>query len=80
MIYSDDAPALESALHNHLNPVRLNAVNRRKEFFQAPLREIKSAVEEIAGDEADFIMTAAAEEYYETLRLQGDSSSPHAVT
>jgi hypothetical protein len=79
MIYSDDAPALESSLHKHFNHARVNAVNRRKEFFQVPLGEIKSAVEEIAGDEADFIMTATAEEYYDTVRLQGDYNPPVAV-
>ncbi|CAK8725368.1 Bacteriophage T5 Orf172 DNA-binding domain-containing protein [Candidatus Electrothrix aarhusensis] len=71
MIYSDDAPALESALHKRFDQVRVNAINRRKEFFKVSLEEIKSATKEIAGDETDFTMTAIAEDYYETLRLQG---------
>ncbi|MCI5168472.1 MAG: hypothetical protein D3903_20865 [Candidatus Electrothrix sp. GM3_4] len=48
MIYSDDAPALESALHKRFDQVRVNAINRRKEFFKVSLEEIKSATKEIA--------------------------------
>jgi predicted RNase H-like nuclease (RuvC/YqgF family) len=70
MIYVDDAPALESALHREFSNVRVNAVNLRKEFFRADLEAIKQAVEKIAGVEADFKTTIAAEEYYETRRLQ----------
>lgn len=71
VIYSDDAPAMEYALHKHFNKFRVNAVNKRKEFFRVSLEEIKQAVVEISGSEASFTMTATAEEYYETLRLQG---------
>lgn len=71
IVYSDDAPAMEAALHKQFDHSRVNAVNRKKEFFRVPLSEIKNAVERMAGREADFIMTAAAEEYYETMRLQG---------
>jgi len=70
MIYVDDAPALESALHREFTKVRVNAVNLRKEFFCTDLQSIKAAVEKISGSEADFKMTAAAEDYYETRRLQ----------
>lgn len=70
MIYVDDAPALESALHREFTNVRVNAVNLRKEFFHTDLQSIKAAVEKISGSEAEFKMTAAAEDYYETRRLQ----------
>ena len=71
IIYNEDAPALESKLHNRFKYRRVNAVNRRKEFFRVKLHEIKEAVEEIVGSDAEFKMTALAEDYYETLRLQG---------
>ncbi|WP_444905428.1 DUF4041 domain-containing protein [Microbulbifer sp. ANSA003] len=70
MIYVDDAPALEAALHKEFTRVRVNAVNLRKEFFRIDLQSIKKAVNRIAGTEAEFKMTAAAEDYYETRRLQ----------
>lgn len=69
MIYTDDAPALETALHREFNAQRVNAVNHRKEFFNVDLDDIKEAVEKISGAEAEFKMTALAEDYYESLRL-----------
>lgn len=69
MIYVEDAPALESALHREFTHQRVNAVNLRKEFFTTDLESIKDAVNKIAGVEADFNMTILAEEYYESKRL-----------
>ncbi|KLN63974.1 MULTISPECIES: DUF4041 domain-containing protein [Vibrio] len=69
MIYTDDAPALETALHREFHSQRVNAVNLRKEFFSVDLEEIKDAVEKIAGVDAEFKMTALAEDYFESLRL-----------
>lgn len=70
IIYAEDAPNLESALHREFDRVRVNAVNKRKEFFRTDLLSIKEAVARIAGVEADFQMTIAADEYYESRRLQ----------
>ncbi|MGF1723335.1 DUF4041 domain-containing protein [Photobacterium nomapromontoriensis] len=69
MIYTDDAPALETALHREFNSKRVNAVNLRKEFFNVDLASIQEAVEKMAGIGAEFKMTALAEDYYESLRL-----------
>jgi DNA repair exonuclease SbcCD ATPase subunit len=69
MIYVEDAPALESALHREFTHKRVNAVNLRKEFFTVDLESIKEAVNKIAGVDADFNMTILAEEYYESKRL-----------
>lgn len=70
MIYSDDAPALEASLHREFTHLRVNAVNKRKEFFRTDLFDIKHAVEKLTEGESDFKITALAEEYYETRRLQ----------
>lgn len=77
IIFSNDAPALEASLHQRFNHARVNAVNRRKEFFRVSLGEIREAVLELAGDEFDFRTTAVAEEYYETRRLQGEAHRLH---
>ncbi|MFT5296382.1 MAG: DNA repair exonuclease SbcCD ATPase subunit [Colwellia sp.] len=69
MIYVEDAPALESALHREFTHKRVNAVNLRKEFFTIDLESIKEAVNKIAGVNAEFNMTVLAEEYYESKRL-----------
>ncbi len=70
LIYSDDAPALEKALHRKFAHNRVNVVNLRKEFFRTEITAIKEAVEKITNGEADFKLTAVAEEYYESRRLQ----------
>lgn len=77
IIFSEDAPALEAALHQRFHHARVNAVNRRKEFFNVSLDEIRSAALELAGDEIDFRTTVAADEYYETRRLKGDAYDLH---
>jgi Domain of unknown function (DUF4041)/T5orf172 domain len=60
MLYSDDAPALECALHQLLDGRRLNLVNTRKEFFRGVnLADIKGFVQE-RGLSAQFIEVAEA--------------------
>lgn len=71
MIYADDAPQLENALHKAFHEKRVNAVNLRKEFFTASLEEIKNMVYELVGEEAEFKTTILAEEYFQTKRLHG---------
>jgi hypothetical protein len=66
MIYSDEAPALESALHNEFASRRVNAANMRKEFFRVSLDEVKKAVKRLA-PEASFHTDIEAQEYFETL-------------
>jgi len=74
LIYSEDAPNLEYQLHQEFSTNRLNAVNQRKEFFNVSLEEIRKRVEEIAGDDAEFKMTALAEEYHESRKLREELS------
>ncbi|MCM2681115.1 DUF4041 domain-containing protein [Echinimonas agarilytica] len=65
MIHSDDAPALENALHKKFDLKRLNLVNSRKEFFRVNLTEIEEEVLNISPD-AEFIETAEARDYRES--------------
>lgn len=44
MIFSEDAPALEAALHRAFDDKKLNLVNSRREFFKVTLDEIKAEV------------------------------------
>jgi len=68
MIYSDNAPELESKLHKHFNDRRINKVNYRKEFFEAKLNEIEDIVSEL-GHQALFHPIPEAKEYRQTLQL-----------
>lgn len=44
IIYSEDAPALESSLHRKFDKRRVNVVNSRKEFFRVELNQIEDAI------------------------------------
>lgn len=68
-IESDDAPALETALHHDLALAQMNKVNPRKEFFRVDLSSIKKLVEE-KGLDANWTMIAQAAEYRETLAIE----------
>ena len=68
MIYSEDAPALENALHKKFNGLRLNKVNPRKEFFRVGLGDIRATIQEM-GLAAQFTMLAQAQEYRESLAM-----------
>jgi len=70
MIFSEDAPALETQLHKEFTNFRVNQINHRKEFFNVTLTDIKEKATEIIGSDIDFKMTALAEDYYETLKLR----------
>lgn len=66
MIYSEEAPALEAALHREFADRRINMSNMRKEFFRAGLEEVEAAVTRLAPD-ASFFKDRDAQEWHETL-------------
>lgn len=63
MIFSDDAPALENALHKAFEHKKLNMVNQRREFFNVSLDEIKEVVKKNFDQTVEFIDIADAEQY-----------------
>ena len=69
-IFSDDAPALEYALHKAFEHRRLNIINRRREFFNVTLKEIEEVVKTNFNKPVEFIELADAIEYRESLALQ----------
>jgi len=69
MIWSDDAPALERALHLDFVKAQINKVNPRKEFFRVGISDIRAAIES-RGIEASWTMAAAASEYRESLAIE----------
>lgn len=66
IIYSDDAPSLERALHNEFQNTRINAQNFRKEFFRVSIDAVENAVNRLAPG-APFFKDVEAQEYRETL-------------
>lgn len=70
MIFSDDAPALENALHKAFENRKLNMVNHRREFFSVTLDEIKAEVKKNFDKTVEFIDIPYAEQYRESKKLK----------
>ena len=63
MIFCDDAPALEAALHRAFDTKKLNMVNQRREFFKVTLNEIKAVIKENYDKTVEFVDIPEAEQY-----------------
>lgn len=70
LIFSEDAPALETLLHHHFQQNQVNKVNPRKEFFKVDLEKIKKLVLANHNATVKFIDIPEAIEYRETLKLE----------
>ncbi len=66
LIYSEEAPSLESALHKEFSDRRVNLSNMRKEFFRVSMQEVQDAVNKLV-PEASFFKDREAQEWHETL-------------
>lgn len=69
LIFSDDAPKLETALHNAFADRRVNMINGRKEFFKVPLSEIEAVVKKNHDRTVEFSYLPEAEQYRNSLRM-----------
>lgn len=68
MIFSEDAPSLETKLHETFRDKSVNLVNMKKEFFRVHLDEIERVVKENNAD-IEFTKIAEAKDYRETLAI-----------
>lgn len=71
MIFSDDAPALESALHRAFEDKKVNMVNQRREFFNVSLEEIKKVIKEHFDKTVEFVDVPDAEQYRISQKIKG---------
>jgi hypothetical protein len=69
MIWTEDAPTLETKLHKQFALSQLNKVNYRKEFFRVSLQAIRDELEK-EEMEIKWTMTAEAREYRESLAIE----------
>jgi hypothetical protein len=69
LVFSDNAPALESKLHEHFFNSRINKINSRKEFFRADINEIEKVIKENYEKVVDMVKDAPAEQYREGLKM-----------
>lgn len=63
MIFCDDAPALEAALHREFESKKVNIVNQRREFFKVSLEKIEEVVKKSYDKTVEFTETPDAEQY-----------------
>lgn len=79
MIFSDDAPALEAALHRAFADRKLNFVNTRREFFRVTLDEIKAVVKANFDKTVEFIDVPPAEQYRQSLLMAQQANRREGV-
>lgn len=71
MIFTDDAPGLENALHKAFEDRKLNMVNTRREFFNVTLDEIKEVVKKNFDKTVEFADVPNAEQYRISKKMKG---------
>lgn len=69
IIFSDDAPALETALHHAFDKKKVNMVNARREFFNVTLEEIEDVVKKNYDKTVEFVKIPQAEQYRESQKI-----------
>lgn len=63
LIFCDDAPALEAALHRAFETRKVNLVNQRREFFRVSLEEIEDVVKRNYDKTVEFHETPDADQF-----------------
>ena len=69
MIFSDDAPTLETALHHAFENKKVNMINGRREFFNVTLEEIEEVVKANYDKTVEFVQIPQAEQYRESQKI-----------
>lgn len=67
LIFTEDAPGLESALHNAFEDRKVNKINPRREFFRVSLDEIKEVVRNNFDKTVEWVDIPEAEQYRQSL-------------
>lgn len=71
MIFSNDAPALENALHHAFEDRRVNMINNRREFFNVTLEEIEQVVKDNFKERTvEFSHIPEAEQFRESEKMR----------
>lgn len=69
MIWTEDAPGLETALHHAFEDRRLNAINGRKEFFHVTIDEVRKVLDGM-NVEYQMVENPLASQYRDTLAMR----------
>lgn len=63
LIFSSDAVTLEAELHRRFEAVRVNRVNRRREFFRATPQQVRDTLVDLSAHVVEFAETPTNEEW-----------------
>ena len=69
LIFTDDAPGLENALHKAFEDRKVNKINPRREFFRVSLQEIKDEVRKNFDKTVEWVDVPEAEQYRQSLLI-----------
>lgn len=75
MIFSEDAPRLENALHRAFDDRRVNRINLRKEFFRVKLEEVQEVARKQKAD-VQFTLLAEAKDYRQSHAISSSGRAP----
>ncbi|MDM8301437.1 DUF4041 domain-containing protein [Collinsella tanakaei] len=75
MIFCDDAPKLEAALHHEFEDRKVNIVNQRREFFNVSLSEIEEVVKKNYDKTVEFVEVPEAEQFRTSEELRKRAKS-----
>lgn len=75
MIFTDDAPKLEAALHRAFEDKKVNMVNPRREFFHVSLDEIKAVIRQNYDKTVEFNDYPDAEQWRISVKMRGGNFS-----
>lgn len=78
MIWSENAPSLEKALHRKFVQMQINKVNPRKEFFKLTIMDVKNEIASM-GLDASWTLSAEAREFRETMAIEGKMRDDEAA-
>lgn len=67
LFFSKDAVGIETALHERFAELRVNIVNRRREFFSVAPARVKEHLTELAGELLEYHDVPEALEYRQCL-------------
>lgn len=74
MVFTEDAPGLEAALHREFEDRKINKVNQRREFFRVTLDEIKEVVRKSYDKTVEFVDVPDAEQYRISKKMERQQS------
>ncbi len=69
IIFSEDAPKLESILHKTFEHKKVNMINGRREFFKVTLDEIEVVIKNNYDKTVEFNKVPLAEQYRESIKI-----------